>query len=75
MITRDVWVTVSGMSRTLILIFGIMCWTGVAAGAVVHLAFGDWFYAAIMGIAFVLWTVAFLQYSAKKDAEASLSER
>ena len=75
MITRDVWVTVSGMSRTLILIFGIMCWTGVAAAAVVHLAFGDWFYAAFMGIGFVLWTVAFLQYSAKKDAEISLSER
>jgi uncharacterized membrane protein len=68
LITRDFWGTVAGMSRTLILIFGIMCWTGVAASAVIHLAFGDWFYAAFMGTAFVLWAVAFHQYSAKVPA-------
>jgi hypothetical protein len=45
-----------------------MCWTGVAASAVIHLAFGDWFYAAFMGTAFVLWAVAFYQYSAKVPA-------
>ena len=68
MITRDFWGTVAGMSRTLILIFGIMCWTGVAASALIHLAFGDWFYAAFMGTAFVLWAVAYHQYTTKVPA-------
>ena len=68
MIGQDFWVTVVAMSRTLILVFGIICWTGVAAGALVHLAYGDWFYAAFMGIGFVLWSVAFQQYSAKAVA-------
>jgi hypothetical protein len=75
LIIQDFWVTVTGMSRTLILIFGIMCWTGVAASAVIHLAFGDWFYAAFMGVAFVLWTVAYYQYASKRPAEAQPAVR
>jgi hypothetical protein len=42
----------------------------VAASAVIHLAFGDWFYAAFMGVAFVLWTIAYYQYASKRPAEA-----
>jgi hypothetical protein len=58
------------MSRTLILVFGIMCWTGVAAAAVIHLAFGDWFYAAFMGVGFTLWVIAYHQYASKLAAKA-----
>ena len=70
MIAQDFCRNVAGMSRTLILVFGIMCWTGVAAAAVIHLAFGDWFYAAFMGIGFVLWSIAYYQYASKVPVEA-----
>jgi hypothetical protein len=70
LIRQDFWRNVTGMSRTLILIFGIICWTGVAAAAVIHLAFGDWFYAAFMGVGFVLWSIAYYQYASKRPAEA-----
>jgi len=60
---QDLWATVSGMSRNLILIFGLICWTGVAINAVVHLAFGDWLLPVAMAVFFALWTALFVRYS------------
>ena len=63
MIRRDFWRTVVGMSRTLILVFGLICWTGVAANAVVHMAFGDWLLPVVMAVSFVGWVALFRHYS------------
>jgi hypothetical protein len=51
------------MSRTLILVFGLICWTGVAANAVVHMAFGDWLLPVVMALFFVGWVALFRHYS------------
>ena len=63
MIRRDFWPTVVAMSRTLILVFGLICWTGVAANAVVHMAFGDWLLPVVMAVSFVGWVALFRHYS------------
>ena len=63
MIRRDFWRTVVAMSRTLILVFGIICWTGVAANALVHMAFGDWLLPVVMVVSFVGWVALFRHYS------------
>jgi len=51
------------MSRTLILVFGIICWTGVAANALVHMAFGDWLLPVVMTVSFVGWVALYRHYS------------
>ena len=63
MIRRDFWPTVGAMSRTLILVFGIICWTGVAANALVHMAFGDWLLPVVMATSFIGWVALFRHYS------------
>ena len=63
MIRWDFWPTVGAMSRTLILVFGIICWTGVAANALVHMAFGDWLLPVVMTVSFVGWVALFRHYS------------
>ena len=63
MIRRDFWRTVDAMSRTLILVFGLICWTGVAANAFVHMALGDWLLPVVMAVFFVGWMALFLHYS------------
>ena len=63
MIDQDFWPTVVAMSRTLILVFGFICWTGVAANALVHLAFGDWLLPAVMALFFVGWVALFRHYT------------
>ena len=63
MIRRDFWRTVVAMSRILILVFGLICWTGVAANAMVHMAFGDWLLPVVMAVFFVGWVVLFRHYS------------
>ena len=63
MIRRDFWPTVGAMSRTLILVFGAICWTGVAANALVHMAFGDWLLPVVMAVSFVGWVALFRRYS------------
>ncbi len=45
------------MSRNFILVFGAICWTGVAADALVHLMSGDLVVPAGMAFIFVFWTV------------------
>ena len=44
------------MSRTAILVLGMICWVAVAADALVHAASGDLFVPAMMGLAFIVWT-------------------
>jgi hypothetical protein len=44
------------MSRNFILLFGGICWIGVAAVALVHLMVGDVVVPAGMAIIFVFWT-------------------
>ena len=51
------------MSRTLILVFGLICWTGVAANAFVHMALGDWLLPVVMAVSFVGWVALFRHYS------------
>ncbi len=63
MIRWDFWPTVVGMSRTLILVFGLICWTGVAANAFVHMALGDWLLPVVMAVSFVGWVALFRHYS------------
>ena len=63
MIWRDFWRTVVAMSRTLILVFGLICWTGVAANAFVHMALGDWLLPVVMAVSFVGWVALFRHYS------------
>ena len=63
MIWRDFWRNVVAMSRTLILVFGLICWTGVAANAVVHMAFGDLMLPVVMAVFFVGWVALFRHYS------------
>ena len=63
MIRRDFWRTVVAMSRTLILVFGLICWTGVAANAFVHMALGDWLLPVVMAVSFVGWVALFRHYS------------
>jgi hypothetical protein len=58
------------MSRNTILIIGAICWTGAAADAAFHLASGDFFVPAAMGIAFVVWTVVRRRHYARVAAEA-----
>ena len=43
------------MSRTALLVFVAICWTGVAVDAAVHLVMGDLTVPAGMAAAFVLW--------------------
>ena len=45
------------MSRQAILVFGVICWTGAAADALIHLMAGDLLVPAAMGIVFLLWVV------------------
>jgi hypothetical protein len=47
---------VNDMSRNFILLFGGICWIGVAAVALVHLMVGDVVVPAGMAIIFVFWT-------------------
>ncbi len=63
MIRGDFWRTVDAMSRTLILVFGLICWTGVAANAFVHMALGDWLLPVVMAVSFVGWVALFRHYS------------
>ena len=51
------------MSRNLILVFGLICWTGVAANAVIHMAVGDWLLPVVMAVFFVGWVALFRHYS------------
>jgi hypothetical protein len=44
------------MSRNFILLFGGICWIGVAGVALVHLMVGDIVVPAGMAIIFVFWT-------------------
>lgn len=44
------------MSRNAVLLFGTICWIAVAADALVHVASGDFFIPAMMGLAFIVWT-------------------
>ena len=63
MIPWDFCPTVVAMSRSLILVFGLICWSGVAANAVVHMAFGDWLMPVVMALFFVGWVALFRRYS------------
>jgi len=45
------------MSRNFILVFGAICWTGVAADVLLHLMSGDLLAPAGMAFIFVFWTV------------------
>jgi hypothetical protein len=45
------------MSRTAILVLGMICWVAVAGDALVHAASGDLFIPAMMGLAFLAWTI------------------
>ncbi len=63
LIRRDFWPTVVAMSRNLILVFGLICWTGVAANALIHMAFGDLLLPVVMALSFVGWVALFRHYS------------
>jgi hypothetical protein len=63
LIPWDFCPTVVAMSRSLILVFGLICWSGVAANAVVHMAFGDWLLPVVMALFFVGWVALFRRYS------------
>jgi hypothetical protein len=58
------------MSRNAILVIGAICWTGAAADAAFHLASGDLFVPAVMGAAFVIWTVVRRRHYARVAVEA-----
>lgn len=60
---EDFWPNVRVMSRNLILVFGLICWTGVAVNAAVHIYFGDWLLPAVMAVFFVAWVALFHRYS------------
>jgi len=59
------------MSRNFILLFGSICWVGVAAVALVHLMVGDVVVPAGMAIIFVFWTGLRRHYLATVRAEIS----
>jgi hypothetical protein len=58
------------MSRNTILVIGAVCWTGAAADAAFHLASGDLFVPAAMGIAFMVWAVVRRRHYARVAAGA-----
>ena len=58
------------MSRNLILVFGVICWTGAAADAALHLIQGDLLVPAAMGIVFVGWVAVRRRHYASVPVDA-----
>jgi hypothetical protein len=58
------------MSQTFILVFGAICWAGVAVDAVVRLTAGDATVAAGSATAFVLWATLFRRHYARVPVKA-----
>jgi hypothetical protein len=57
------------MSRSTLLVFVAICWTGVAVDAAVHLLMGDLTVPAGMAGAFVLWMALWRMHYAPARAE------
>ena len=58
------------MTRNQILVFGVICWTGAAADAIVHLVAGDVVVPAAMGLAFVAWVAVRRRHYARQAVNA-----
>ena len=58
------------MSRNVLLVFGVICWTGAAADAVLHLAAGDLLVPAVMAFAFVAWVAIRRRHYARVAIQA-----